>query len=84
MHHHCPPGTGTRSPVPHLPLSSATLTGTGMRTDPCQPLTLLHCSLLEGVGPFPVVSHPPKVVSLLGAELWCWCFRGWVMGRNCR
>lgn len=69
MHRHCPPGTGTRSPVPHLSLSLATLTGTGMRTDPWQPLTLLHCSPFEG-------SHPPKVVSLLGAELWCWYFHG--------
>lgn len=69
MHRHCPPGTGTRSPVPHLSLSLATLTGTGMRTDPWQPLTLLHCSPFEG-------SHPPKVVSLLEAELWCWYFHG--------
>lgn len=66
MHHHCPPGTGMRSPVPHLSLSLSMLTGTGMRTQPWQPVTLLPCSPPVGAGPSPLVSHPLEVVPLWG------------------
>lgn len=64
MHHHSPPGTGMRSPVPHLPLSFAMIMGTGMRTDPWQPLILLHCSPLESTSQ--LCRIPPE---------WC-CYGG--------